>query len=133
MRLLLDTHVSFWLVAERSRLSSNELSILADPLNGLCISAVSIWELRIKWNSFFTSGQRKGPADPAQFLEGARRLGLQVEPLLPEQGAAALLLHPMDHTDPFDDLLLSIAQETGRKLFTRDRKLRGHPLAFHAD
>ena len=37
----------------------------------------------------------------------------------------------MDHSDPFDELLLTVAQETSRKLLTRDEKLRGHPLAFH--
>ncbi len=132
MRLLLDTHVVFWLVAERHKLSANELALLVEPLNDLCVSAVSIWELRIKWNSFYSSGERKGPDDPAKFLEGARKLGLGVDPLLPEYGAATLQ-HPMDHSDPFDDLLLTIAQETGRKLMTRDKKLRGHPLAYHAD
>lgn len=132
MRLLLDTHVAFWLVAARHKLTPSEFTVLADPLHDLSVSAVSIWELRIKWNSFYQSGQRKGPDDPAKVLEGARRLLLPVEPLLPEHGAAALL-HPIGHSDPFDELLLTIAQETGRKLLTRDKKLRGHPLAYHAN
>lgn len=132
MRLLLDTHVAFWLVAMRHKLSANEMVLLVEPLNELCVSAVSIWELRIKWNSFYRSGERKGPDDPAKFLEGARKLGLGVESLMPEHGAA-MLRQPMNHSDPFGDLLLTVAQETDRRLLTRDEKLRGHPLAFHAD
>ena len=102
MRLLLDTHVAFWLVADRHKLSSNEFAVLADPLNDLSVSAVSIWELRIKWNSFYSSGQRKGPDDPTKFLEGARRLQLPVEPLLPEQNcgsrAPTETLRPSEHS-----------------------------------
>ncbi len=65
-------------------------------------------------------------------LDLVQALGIAVEPLSAEICASALST-PIAHKDPFDDLLLTIAQETGRKLLTRDEKLRGHPLAFHAD
>ena len=74
---------------------------------------------------------RKGPVDPSEMLDLIRTIGIGVEPLPPEICAKSLAT-PMTHSDPFDDLLLTIAQETGRLLFTRDEKLRGHPLAFHA-
>lgn len=114
---------------ERDRLRSQEFSVLIDPDNDLCVSAVSIWELRIKWGRHFQTGGRKGPIDPAQLLTTLAEMGLSVEPLLPAHCAAALT-SPMPHRDPFDELLLTIAQETGRKLFTRDEALRGHPLVF---
>jgi PIN domain nuclease of toxin-antitoxin system len=56
---------------------------------------------------------------------------MPIEPLDALDAATALSV-PMQHNDPFDALLLTIAQETGRKLITRDEKLRGYPLAFHA-
>ena len=57
--------------------------------------------------------------------------GVQFEPLTPEQAAAALI-EPLRHKDPFDALLLTQAQELGVRLLTRDGLLRGHPLAYFA-
>jgi PIN domain nuclease of toxin-antitoxin system len=132
LRLLLDTHIAVWLAIKRERLSKAEFGQLANPDNQLAVSAASIWEARIKWSQFFRSGARKGPVDPGEMLDLVQALGIAVEPLSAEI-CASTLSTPLAHKDPFDDLLLTIAQETGRKLFTRDVKLRGHPQAFHAD
>ena len=43
--------------------------------------------------------------------------------------AASALEVPLDHKDPFDELLLVQAQEEGLRLLTVDRRLVGHPLA----
>ena len=37
---------------------------------------------------------------------------------------------PLDHKNPFDELLLIQAQEEGLKLLTTDRWIIGHPLAI---
>ena len=37
---------------------------------------------------------------------------------------------PLNHKDPFDELLLVQAQEEGLKLLTADRWIIGHPLAI---
>jgi PIN domain nuclease of toxin-antitoxin system len=132
LKLLLDTHIAIWLAIKRERLSPSEFGCLVDPDNQLAVSAVSIWEARIKWNQFFQSGTRKGPVDPSEMLDLVRALGVTVEPL-PAEICASTLATPLAHSDPFDDLLLTVAQETGRKLLTRDEKLRGHPLAFHPE
>lgn len=132
MRLLLDTHIVLWLATEREKLSPTELGWIVDPDNEFMISAVSVWELRIKWHSFFASGERKGPIDPARLLYLLGAMKLEVEPLATVH-AAAPLRSPLQHSDPFDDLLLTIAQETGRLLLTRDTRLRGHAQAIHAD
>ncbi len=39
---------------------------------------------------------------------------------------------PLDHKDPFDELLLVQAQEEDLKLLTADKMLVGHPLATSA-
>jgi PIN domain nuclease of toxin-antitoxin system len=46
--------------------------------------------------------------------------------------AAASLSGPIDHSDPFDELLHSHAQQLQMRLLTRDEKLAGHPLAVAA-
>lgn len=75
---------------------------------------------------------RKGPFHPEGLLNALGDFGLPVHALTAEQ-SATMLDSPLAHNDPFDELLLAVAQVTGHRLLTRDEKLRGHPLAYHAD
>jgi PIN domain nuclease of toxin-antitoxin system len=131
MRLLLDTHFAVWLATQRDRLKQTELALLINPENELWVSSVSIWEIRLKWNSYFKSGSRKGPIDPSELLALIEKLEIDLLPLLPSQ-AAATLISPTAHKDPFDELLLVHAQELGLKLLTRDRRLLRHPQVLSA-
>ena len=131
MRLLLDTHIVLWFATERERLSRAELDVILDPHNDISVSAVSIWEMRIKWNRRFRSGLRKGPFHPEGLLAALNDFGLTVLSMTAQQCAATLHV-PMAHSDPFDELLLTVAQETGQRMMTRDSDLRSHPLSFYA-
>jgi len=95
----------------------------------LVLSAVSVWELRLKWRSLHASGLRQGPIDPAAMIGFANRLAWELLPLT-AQHAAASLVPQLSHRDPFDELLLAQAQEEGMRLLTRDAKLINHPLAI---
>ena len=103
-----------------------------DAAHELSVSSVSIWELRIKWEKRFVSGARKGEASPNDVLDGLRIIGVNIINDLDADLAAKSLTTPMLHNDPFDELLLVIAQERGLRLLTRDQKLAGHPLALIA-
>lgn len=131
MRLLLDTHIAFWLVNDTQSLSQAETIILRRADVEIALTAVALWELRLKWQSLYRLGDRKGPIDPQEALVAFRKLGLPILPLDADV-AATPLVHPIRHKDPFDDLLLVQAQQLGMKLFTRDEKLIGHPLAYFA-
>ena len=132
MRILLDSHFCFWLALRRDRLSAAELAVILDPDNEIAFPSVAIWELSIKWDKRFVSGMRKGEANPGDVLRTLHAIEILAIDLTSEMAAAELLVEP-PHRDPFDRLLLTIAQETDRKLLTRDEQLRRHPLAFHAD
>ena len=129
MRLLLDTHYAAWVAVAPERLSSKELELLQD--NEVIASAISIWELRIKWPILDRRGNRKGPADPRSVLEGLSALEIEMFALTAAH-AAATLERPIAHNDPFDQALLIHAQELDAKLLTRDRELARHPLAITA-
>jgi PIN domain nuclease of toxin-antitoxin system len=96
--------------------------------DALVLSAVAVWELRLKWHSFHISGGRKGPVDPASVVAFAAAIDWELLPLTARH-AAAELAQPLGHKDPFDELLLVQAQEERMRLLTRDAKLIGHPLA----
>jgi PIN domain nuclease of toxin-antitoxin system len=126
LRLLLDTHIAIWAALDPGTLTSAERQRMANSARPLVLSAVAIWELRLKWHSFHISGMRKGPADPAIVVAFAVAMNWELLPLTARH-AAASLLQKLDHKDPFDELLLVQAQEEGMRLLTRDAKLVGHP------
>jgi PIN domain nuclease of toxin-antitoxin system len=129
MRVLLDAHFAFWFALRRDRLKPEELAFLGDRDNELFVSSVTIWELRIKWEKHFVSGERKGEANPADVLNVLRLMEV-IEIDLDSDIAVAILIEPIKHQDPFDELMLIIAQERDMLLLTRDRNLRKHPLVI---
>ena len=48
MRLLLDTHVALWAIADDPRLKNTARALIADASNTVVVSAVSVWEIAIK-------------------------------------------------------------------------------------
>jgi PIN domain nuclease of toxin-antitoxin system len=131
LKLLLDTHIAFWLATDRDKLNARELKLLSNMDTECYLPTVALWELRIKWESLNKSGEPKGPISPIAALITFRALRLPIVPLIPD--IAVTPLHsPIAHKDPFDVLLLVHAQELDMKLLTRDTKLKGHPLAHFA-
>ena len=129
MRLLLDTHIAVWAALDPNALLEAERRHMAEADTPLVLSAVVVWELRLKWHSFHISGERKGPVGPASVVAFAAAIDWEFLPLTARH-AAAELAQPLEHRDPFDELLLVQAQEEGMRLLTRDAKLDGHPFAF---
>lgn len=128
MTYLLDTHYAYALGAAWGDLTTIERDFFQATQAQFIVSAVSIWEMRIKWDARYASGERKGPIDPALLLRVLRAGGLAILPLDPHH-AATPLAAPLAHKDPFDEILLVQAQEEGLLLLTRDGALAHHPLA----
>ena len=95
------------------------------------MSAVSIWEMRLKHNARHPSGERKSrfsPDDVVAALEDQEVTFLPMTSAMPR----ASLRRRSTNKDPFDEMLLVQAQEEGLRLLTVDRRLVGHPLAVVA-
>lgn len=129
MRILLDTSYLYNLVDAPGRFSDAERLILTNHAVQLFASAVSVWEMRLKFRARHPSGARKSPFDPAVVLAALEDQDIIFLPLT--MGHAAKRLEtPIPHKDPFDEMLLIQAQEEGLKLLTVDRQLVDHPLAI---
>lgn len=111
MRLLLDTHVVLWWLADSEELS-DETKDLLDAEPSVYVSAVSAWEVAIKQEL----GKLEGPADLAERVRDSQFAGL---PITAGHGVRAGRL-PSVHRDPFDRLLVAQAQTEGMTLATRD-------------
>ena len=131
MRILLDTSYIYRLTTQPARLSDAERLILTNQAIQLYVSAVSIWEMRLKFQSRDRSGRRKSFFDPNVVINMLEDQNVIFLPMTPSHAARSLET-PVAHKDPFDEILLVQAQEEGLKLLTIDRHLIGHPLAVRA-
>ena len=129
MRILLDTFYLYRFMEEPMPLFEGELRFLDDNEAEIHVSAVSIWEMRLKHGARYLSGERKSPYDPAEVVAALEDQDVRFLPVNVSHASRALET-PIAHRDPFDELLLVQAQEEGLKLLTRDRLLVGHPLAL---
>ena len=114
MRLLLDTQVALWWLAANPRLSkaSRELMV-SSPCT---LSVASVWEVALKHRL------RKLPISAVRFRDemqsaGATILSVTDEHVLTRVKAAE------SHRDPFDRLLLSVAEAENLVLLTADTAL----------
>src|SRR3546814_15504276 len=104
MRILLDTHIVLWAVAQSSRISAEARALLEDTDNLLYCSTASLWEIAIK------SGLRR--ADFAVSLPALRAALAQMDieelPVLGSHTEQLLKLPPL-HKHPFDRIQLGNA------------------------
>lgn len=112
MRILLDSHVLLWWLADDPELAAAPREVIAAPENLIAFSAASIWEIRIKQ----AIGKLDLPADFADVL-----VRQPFEPLaVTVAHAHALQELPLLHRDPFDRLLIAQARVEGMTILTRD-------------
>ena len=115
MRLLLDTHLLLWALAEPDRLDATTKGVLEDASNEVLFSAASVWEIAIKAGL----GRANFAFDPQQIVRAAQDTGF-VE--LPVRSDAAVLVTklPLHHRDPFDRLLIAQAMSEPVRFYTAD-------------
>jgi PIN domain nuclease of toxin-antitoxin system len=115
---LLDTHVLLWAARESPELSDQSRTILADPVNELWFSVVTVWEIVIKSGL----GRADFRVDPTAIRDRALRAGYQELPIRGPHALGVADLPPI-HADPFDRLLVAQARAEGALLLTADRKV----------
>ena len=129
MRVLLDTSYLYKLMEARGKFSDVERRFFVEQEAQLYVSAVSIWEIRLKYRALHPSGERKSPYDPNDVIDALKEQRVVFLPMTMTHAARELEI-PIPHKDPFDELLLVQAQEEGLKLLTADLRTVGHPLAI---
>ena len=131
MRILLDTSYLFDLMDRPGSFLGSEYPVLASPETEFFVSAVSIWEMRLKYGARHRSGIRKSRFSPEDVVDVLEDQEVTFLPMTMRHAARGLRTE-LDHKDPFDELLLVQAQEEGLRLLTVDRCLLDHPLAVAA-
>jgi PIN domain nuclease of toxin-antitoxin system len=112
MNLLLDTHALLWWLDANPLLSEKAKSYIADGSNLVFVSAVIIWEIRIK--------QALGKLEiPSNFRQVLEQQPFEMLAITAEHAHAVGDL-PAIHRDPFDRMLIAQAKVEGFTILTRD-------------
>lgn len=113
MRVLLDTHILLWCLADDPKLS-NQARRLIENATEVYISAASYWELAIK------IGLGKLDVDLLEIRQAAEQSGFMEVPISSEHAIAILGL-ANHHKDPFDRLIVATAITEPMRLITADK------------
>jgi len=117
VRLLLDTRVLLWWLANDERLTKGALRTIAGA--EVYVSAASAWEIAIK----SALGKLRIPQDLEDQIRASRFRELPVT--IAHATVAAQL--PQLHKDPFDRMLIAQAFQESLTLLTNDAKLAYYP------
>jgi len=116
MNILLDTCTFLWCCGESKRLSEKARQIFVDAENDIFLSAVSTWEISIKYGL----GYLDLPSPPSRFVPVARTKH-RIDFLALEETATLRLPDlPMHHKDPFDRMLVCQAEIHDMIILTPD-------------
>jgi PIN domain nuclease of toxin-antitoxin system len=119
LKLLLDTHIWIWSVAEPKQLSPRVQDELKDQNNELWLSPVSTWEVLL----LQSKGRIQLHGNARDWIMRATAL-MREAPLTHEIVAVAQEL-PLTHQDPADRFLAATAEVLGLTLVTADHRLLG--------
>ncbi|MBU1565406.1 MAG: type II toxin-antitoxin system VapC family toxin [Proteobacteria bacterium] len=116
MKIIIDTHIFLWSLADPTRITKQKLNELESPSNIIFVSSITIAELMIK----SSIGKLQINFDP---IDLAEQSGFE---LLDFSGRDALQLKdlPFHHRDPFDRMLISQSIATKYPLMTEDSKIK---------
>jgi PIN domain nuclease of toxin-antitoxin system len=119
LKLLLDTHIWLWSLAEPTRLARRVRQELKDRANEVWLSPVSTWEALL----LNRKGRIRLHGDLGVWL-GRATAHTREAPLTHDIVLAAQQL-PIPHADPADRFLAATAQVLGLTLVTGDEQLLG--------
>ena len=114
-RMLLDTHVFLWWLADDPALGKRAKKEIAKGANQVFVSAVSLWEIAIKR----ALGKLRAPDDLADAVQKELFSDLPVS----LHHARQIDRLPLLHRDPFDRMLVAQAQCEGLIVVTADEVL----------
>jgi PIN domain nuclease of toxin-antitoxin system len=120
MKYLIDSHVFLWALLKPSELSRKVTTILNDSSNAIYVSAVSYFELSLKYSLGKLDLENFVPED---LMNEANRIGFLELPLTAEDAAGLYQLDFKEHKDPFDKMLLWQAVRNKLKFVSRDSRV----------
>ena len=124
MRILLDTHIFLWHLADDPRLPARFEAAILDPANEVYLSVAAVGEAVVK----YYNGKLPLPGPPETFLP-AQREAAGITSLPIEEGAMPHLAGlPLLHRDPFDRVMVAQALQPRLTLVTVDPLVKAYTV-----
>lgn len=120
MKLLLDTHVLLWWLADSGQIAG-EAGEAIERADEVWVSAASVWEVEIKR----AKGKLTSPDDLRWQLA---KMGFRELMISGEHAEEAARL-PGHHNDPFDRMLVAQARIEDLILMTSDQEIIRYPVS----
>ncbi len=120
MNYIIDTHCFLWSAFSPEKLSITAKSLILDPDNDIFVSAISFWEISLKYaiGKLDLEG-----VDPSELTDVADRMGFNLISLGVSESASFFKLPIVGHRDPFDRMLVWQAINLGKVLISKDAKI----------
>jgi PIN domain nuclease of toxin-antitoxin system len=122
VRLLLDTHILIWWLADDRKLTRSARAIIANPDNDVLVSAASLWEISIK----VALGRLEVELDDLE--QNVATNGFRSLPINYRHALTAGRL-PGIHRDPFDRMLIAQASVEELRVVSHDRIFERYSLS----
>lgn len=120
INVLLDTHALLWALVEPEKLSGVAKEIIEDPQNVVVVSAVSAWEITIKYELGRLPEARTVIDGFQHHVQVLRAVELAISSA--HAITASSLKSP--HRDPFDRMLVAQSLVEGLSLVSKDPELK---------
>lgn len=123
MKFLIDTHILIWCLLDPDRLTPFERKWITDTEHQVMVSAVSFWEISIKYSlkKFTLEGVK-----PEDLPEHAIRMGLETLSISSREAASFYRLPKRGHKDPFDRMLIWQAISHQIPVLSRDQSFQDY-------
>ncbi len=121
MNYLLDTHTLLHVLMQSKSLSSNIRTILDDVENNFYVSAISFWEISIKYS---LQKLELNGVEPDRLISLCSKSNFKFLDMSCENGATYWKLAQSFHKDPFDKMLIWQAITYDYTLISRDNDIK---------
>ena len=121
MNVLLDTPILIWALADTKKLKRKEKDIILSPDTTIYVSAISLWEISLK----YSIGKFKiSSLHLESIVQGIEQSGYSIITLTPAQAIGFYQLPRTAHADPFDRMLVWQAIAHKYYFMSRESKLK---------
>jgi PIN domain nuclease of toxin-antitoxin system len=124
MKILLDTQAWLWMVHSPERFRANARRQVMAQRNERILSAVSAWEIAIK----YAIGKLSLPERPSEFVPRLLAVTRTYPMAVQHSHALRVAELPVHHVDPFDRLIIAQAQIEEMPILTADRQFEDYDV-----
>jgi PIN domain nuclease of toxin-antitoxin system len=129
MKILIDTHILIWALADDQKLNAQHRKLLEDYSNEIYVSQFSLLEIAIKLKTGKLIFNNTTFNEIYQLMEGKNFIQLQISKLQIDTYSSVPLFE--NHKDPFDRFIIATAISENLLMMTADKNFSLYNNIIH--